>query len=72
MSTRTVSTEDFHTELNAQSAPCEHLAFVCPACGTVQSAADVITIDGASNTVEIIQQQLGVRLEITEKGGSDA
>jgi len=37
-----------------------------------QARESVITADVASNIAEIIQQQLGVRLEITEKGGSDA
>jgi hypothetical protein len=40
---RTITIDEFHEELIAQGVPStEDLAFVCPACGTIQSARDLI------------------------------
>ncbi len=40
----TMTLNEFADALKAQGVPREHLAFRCPMCGTVQSAADLIAV----------------------------
>lgn len=55
---KTVSLEQFHTELKAQGVSShEHFAFVCPMCGTVQSARDLIKA-GAGETFDDVEKYL--------------
>ena len=55
---RTISLDAFKAELKAQGLPREHLTFICPACGTLQSAADLIAA-GAGKTFEDVESFLG-------------
>ena len=55
---RTISLDVFKAELKAQGLPREHLTFVCPACGTPQSAADLIAA-GAGKTFDEVCGFLG-------------
>jgi hypothetical protein len=50
---RTITVEQFLTELAAQNVPDEHLAFRCPMCGTVQSAADFIKANAGKDLDEV-------------------
>jgi hypothetical protein len=59
MDVRKITVEEFHAELQAQGMPCrEHLAFVCPMCGTVQAAHDLINA-GAGGSFEEVERFLG-------------
>jgi hypothetical protein len=56
---RTITLEQFHEELKAQEVGSrEHLAFVCVACGTVQSGQDFINA-GAGKTFEDVEKYVG-------------
>jgi hypothetical protein len=46
---RQITMQQFQNECRAQGVPMEHLAFRCPACGTIQSAFDFIKA-GAGKT----------------------
>ncbi len=50
--------EDFRSELKAQGVDKLHLAFICPMCKTVQSAADLIAA-GAGTDFDSVQGVLG-------------
>lgn len=55
---RTLSIDEFHQELAAQKAPTiRDLAFVCPMCGTVQSANTLIAA-GAGKTFDDVERYL--------------
>ena len=54
---RTMSIEDFHAALRMQGVQREHLAFICPMCGTVQSAADLIAA-GAGDDFDAVEKFL--------------
>ncbi|MBU6231566.1 hypothetical protein KGP36_02765 [Patescibacteria group bacterium] len=56
MTTKTV--EEMHEAFKAQGVPREHLAFVCPMCGTVQSCQSLIKA-GAGATVEEVEKFIG-------------
>jgi hypothetical protein len=45
---RTITLEQFITELKAQGVPRSHVAFVCPVCKTVQSLATLMKAAEAS------------------------
>lgn len=55
---KTVTVGEYHVEIKAQGVPKEHVAFRCPVCGTVQSAADLIAA-GAGRTFDDIERYLG-------------
>lgn len=56
---RTLPLADFHAELKCQGVSArEHLAFVCPICGTVQSAQDLIDA-GAGRSLETVERFIG-------------
>ena len=48
----------FLSALKAQGVPKEHMAFKCPVCSTIQSAADLIKAD-AGKTFEEVEPYLG-------------
>jgi len=56
MITKTV--EEMHAAFKAQGVPKEHLAFICPMCGTVQSCQSLIKA-GAGTTVEAVEHYIG-------------
>jgi hypothetical protein len=49
---------EYHSALNAQGVPQDHLAMKCPMCGTVQSAADLIAA-GAGTDFREVERYLG-------------
>ncbi|ARO22905.1 hypothetical protein TAL182_CH01092 [Rhizobium sp. TAL182] len=56
---RKISIEEFHAELRAQGASGkQHLAFRCPMCATVQSAASLMKA-GAGENFEQVEKFLG-------------
>jgi hypothetical protein len=55
---RTITLEEFLAELKGQGVPKLHLAFRCPACRTIQSAADLIAA-GAGTTFDEVERYLG-------------
>lgn len=56
---RTITVEQFHAELRAQGVSgSERLAFKCPVCATVQSAADLIAA-GAGADFDAVEKYLG-------------
>lgn len=56
---RKISIEEFHGELRAQGVSGKHhLAFRCPMCGTLQSAASLIKA-GAGKDFEQVEKFLG-------------
>lgn len=54
---RKITVATFHDELRAQGVAREDLAFVCPMCGTVQSARDLIEV-GAGKTFDEVEKYL--------------
>ncbi len=50
--------EEFHASLSSQGLPRDDLALVCPMCGTVQSARDLMAA-GAGSTFEEVEKYLG-------------
>lgn len=58
MSCEQMTLEQFHEALRSQGVPAkEDLAFVCPRCGTVQSARDLIKA-GAGETFDDVERFL--------------
>lgn len=56
---RRISVAEFHAEIKAQGASSvENVKFVCPMCGTEQSARDLIAA-GAGSTLEDVEKYLG-------------
>jgi hypothetical protein len=56
---RTITLEQLHKELQAQGVgSCEHFAFVCVACGTIQSGQDFINA-GAGRTFQEVLKYVG-------------
>ena len=55
---KTITIEQFHDELRAQGVFRDHLAFVCPMCGTIQSATDLIKA-GAGTAFEEVEKYIG-------------
>lgn len=56
---KTMTLEDFRAALKAQGVSDRtHYAFTCPACGTVQSAADLIAA-GAGSSFDDVEQYVG-------------
>ncbi len=55
---RTMKLEEFHSAIKSQDVPREHWAFLCPICGTVQSAADLIRA-GAGKDFDEVEKYLG-------------
>lgn len=56
---RHISVAELHGLLKAQRMPArEHFAFLCPMCGTVQSAQDLINA-GAGRTFDDVERYLG-------------
>ncbi len=55
---RELTLDEFVAELKAQDVPKEHLAFRCPMCETIQSAADLIE-EGAGETFDDVEKYLG-------------
>lgn len=56
---RQISLEQFHAEIKAQKAPSrEDITFICPMCGTHQSARDLIEA-GAGQTFDDVEKYLG-------------
>ena len=56
MNTKTV--EEMHQAMKAQKVPKEHIAFMCPMCGTVQSCQSLIKA-GAGATLEEVEKYIG-------------
>jgi hypothetical protein len=55
---RKIKLEQFLEELKTQNVSRENLAFRCPACGTIQSARDLIKA-GAGKNFDEIEKYLG-------------
>lgn len=56
---KTLTLPEFHALLKAQDVPAiEHLAFKCPLCDTIQSAADLIDA-GAGENFDEVEKYLG-------------
>ena len=55
---KTMTVAEFHEAIEAQGVPKEHFSFICPQCGTVQSADDLIKA-GAGENFDDIQNYLG-------------
>lgn len=54
----TMSLEEFQAAILAQGVPQEHVALICPRCGTVQSARDLIAA-GAGADFDAVERYLG-------------
>jgi hypothetical protein len=54
----TVTLEEYLQTLKAQGVPKEHMAMICPMCGTIQSAHDLIAA-GAGATFDDVNGYLG-------------
>jgi hypothetical protein len=52
---KSMTLEEFRAALRAQGVDRLHYAFKCPACGTVQSADDLIAAGAGSNFEEVYQ-----------------
>jgi hypothetical protein len=50
--------KQFHAEAAAQGVAREHIAFVCPSCGAIQSAHDWIA-SGAGDSFQAVGQLVG-------------
>lgn len=50
--------EQYQDALKEQGVPHQHMAFVCPMCGTVQSAHDLISA-GAGNSFDDVEKYIG-------------
>lgn len=56
---RQITVDELHAEFTKQGvSKTEHLAFICPMCGTVQSAHDFIKA-GAGKNIESVEKYLG-------------
>lgn len=55
---KTLTVEEFRAELKKQNVPNTEIKFVCPMCGTVQSANDLIAA-GAGKTFEDVEKYIG-------------
>lgn len=55
---KSMSEKDFVATVKSQGVPREHLAFKCPMCGTIQSAADFIKA-GAGKDFDEVSGYLG-------------
>lgn len=55
---RTITVQEFHAEIKAQGVPLHQVAVVCPMCGTIQCAADLIAA-GAGATFDDVEKYLG-------------
>lgn len=55
---QTMTLDEYRTAVKAQGVPREHVAMKCPACGTVQSAVDLIAA-GAGANFEAVERYLG-------------
>lgn len=55
---KTMTLDDFRAALKAQGVDRTHYAFRCPACGSVQSAHDLIAA-GAGATFDEVHQYIG-------------
>lgn len=54
----TMTESQFHEAIKAQGVPREHMAFECPMCGTIQSAADLIKA-GVGKDFDEVSNYLG-------------
>ena len=54
---RTITLEQFLSELKAQGVPRQHLAFVCPICKTVQSTASLMK--AANRDEDYVENYIG-------------
>jgi hypothetical protein len=55
---KTMTLDEFKTAVLAQGVPHEHIAMVCPMCGTIQSGADLIAA-GAGADFDAVEKYLG-------------
>lgn len=55
---KTMTLDEFKTAVLAQGVPHEHIAVVCPMCGTIQSGADLIAA-GAGADFDAVEKYLG-------------
>lgn len=55
---QTMTVDEFHAALRAQGVPRDHLALICPMCGVVQSATDLIAA-GAGADFDAVERYLG-------------
>lgn len=49
----TLTVQEFFAKLRSQNVPREHLAFVCPICGSIQSAYDLIKAGAGKDYDEV-------------------
>lgn len=50
---QTMTLDEYKAAVKAQGVPHEHIAMVCPMCGTIQSAADLIAAGAGSDFDEV-------------------
>lgn len=55
---KTMTMDEFKAAVLAQGVPHEHIAVVCPMCGTIQSGADLIAA-GAGADFDAVEKYLG-------------
>lgn len=55
---KTMTLDEFKAAVLAQGVPHEHIAVVCPMCGTIQSGADLIAA-GAGADFDAVEKYLG-------------
>ena len=58
MSLQTMTLDEFHDACKAQSPSRELIVFICPVCGTLQTARDLITA-GAGADFDAVERYLG-------------
>ncbi len=49
----TLTLDEFQSRLIAQNVPRKHYTFICPMCGTLQSATDLIKVGAGENFDEV-------------------
>lgn len=54
---RKITVDQFYAELKAQGVPRNHLAFICPACSTIQSMQDLL--DSGKVSTEKVENYIG-------------
>ena len=55
---RTITLEEFRTEIKAQGVRTERMCLICPMCGMVQNATDFIAA-GAGKSMDEVEKYLG-------------
>jgi len=55
---KTLTLAEFHAEVRAQDVPLHQVAVICPMCGTIQCASDLIAA-GVGATFDEVEPHLG-------------